>query len=274
MFRRGKVLKVKVELSPEVVGFGRATILEAEAGRLLLQLKTSRGGERRSLPKGTRVFFVSDSPDNPFNGLWSTTILNTKLIGGKTALECARPKFEAVVQRRKHKRITVNFPVRIQGEQFEALEVNTRNVSRSGAGIEVAEDCVEVLKVGHHVDFVIETTFGPISVKGRVIQSRYNWLANKTDVGFEFVKVSNEANKTLEHLLHSLGSSARIAPEGKEKGTAGGGQLSGWLKSTKDNVSFIKTSDTPLATSVLSEEDLDELEPEDADDDEPADNVD
>ena len=84
------------------VGFGRATILEAEAGRLLLQLKTSRGGERRSLPKGTRVFFVSDSPDNPFNGLWSTTILSTKLVAGKTALECARPKFEAVVQSHGH----------------------------------------------------------------------------------------------------------------------------------------------------------------------------
>jgi c-di-GMP-binding flagellar brake protein YcgR len=258
MFRRGKTLKVKVELSPEVVGFGRAPILESEGGRLFLQLKTSKG-DRRSLPKGTRVWFVSDSADNPFNGLWSTTILSSRMIGGKTALECARPKFEQVVQRRRHKRVQVNCAVRLQGEKYEQLECTTRNLSRSGVGLEIVDDCADLLPTGHHIDFIIDSPFGPIEVKGRVIQSRYNWLGNRTDVGIEFVRVPKEANDIIERLLLSLGGQARVAPEGKEKGTARGGQLSGWLKSTKDNVSFVKNADAGQATSVLSEEDIDEL---------------
>lgn len=262
MFRRGKVLKVKVELSPEVIGFGRATILESEPGRIFLQLKTSKG-ERRNLPKGTRVWFVSDSADNPFNGLWSTTILSSRNIGGKTALECARPKFEAVVQRRRHKRIQVSCAVRFQGAPFENIDATTRNLSRSGVGIEITDDCVDVLKTGHLVDFIIDSPFGPIAVKGRVIQPRYNWLANRTDVGIEFVKVPQEAYQTLDRLLLSLAGQARVAPEGKEKGTARAGQLSGWLKSTRDNVSFVKPAEA--AQAVLSDEDLDELDPESAD---------
>lgn len=265
MFRRGKVLKVKVELSPDVIGFGRATILESEGSRLFLQLKTSKG-EKRNLPKGTRVWFVSDSADNPFNGLWSTTIVSSRMIGGKTALECARPKFEAVVQRRKHKRIAVTCPVRMQGDKFEKLHAQTRNLSRSGVGLELNEDCNDLFPLGHHIDFVIDTPFGPVSVTSRVIQSRYNWLANRTDIGMEFVKISEEAKQTLERLLLSLGGQPRVAPEGKEKGAPTTGQLSNWLKSTKDNVSFVKAVETQ-ATSVLSEDDLDELEPDDDDDD-------
>src|ERR1700731_4227585 len=117
MFRVGKVLKVKVELSPDVVGFGRATIVEAQGSRIFLQLRTSKG-EKRNLPKGTKVWFVSDSADKPFNGLWSTTIVGSRTLSGKTALECTRPKFEAVVQRRQHQRIAVNCPVRVDGEKF------------------------------------------------------------------------------------------------------------------------------------------------------------
>lgn len=262
MFRRGKVLKVKVELSPEVVGFGRATILESEAGRIFLQLKTAKG-EKRSLPKGTRVWFVSDSADNPFNGLWSTTILNTRLISGKTALECARPKFEAVVQRRKNKRVAVHCAVRLQGEKYDNLQATTRNLSRSGVGIELSEDCSDLFPTGYYIDFVIETPFGPVSVTARVIQSRYNWLANRTDIGVEFIEPTEEAITIVDRLLLSLGGQPRLAPDGKEKGFAQPtGQLSGWLKSTKDNVNFVKVADSQ-ATSVLSDEDLDELDPDD-----------
>lgn len=269
MFRRGKVLKVKVELSPEVVGFGRATILESEGGRLMLQLKTAKG-EHRNLPKGTRVWFVSDSTESPFNGLWSTTVISTRVVSGKTALECARPKFEAAVQRRKQKRVAVTCPVRLQGEKYEKLAANTRNLSRSGIGLDLPEDCTDLFPTGHHVDFVIDTPFGPAPVTSSVVQSRYNWLANRTDVGLEFVKVSEEANATLERLLLSLGGQARFAPEGKEKGTTGSpGQLSGWLKSTKDSISFVKVAESK-ATTVLSDDDLEELATDDdsADDEE------
>jgi len=261
MFRPGKVLKVKVELSPDVVGFGRATIVESEGKRLFLHLKTAKG-EKRTLPKGTRVWFVSDTADNPFNGLWSTTIVSSRLIGGKTALECSRPKFEAEMQKRKHKRIAVNCPVKLHGEQFEKLYATTRNMSRSGIGMETAEDCSDIFPVGHHIDIVIETQLGPVPVTARVIQARYNWLANRTDVGLEFVKIEEEANVIVGRLLQSLGAQARLAPEGKDGGVAPQGPLSGWLKSTKDNVSFVKAADFQ-STAVLSDDDLDELDSDD-----------
>ncbi len=261
MFRPGKVLKVKVELSPDVVGFGRATIVESEGKRLFLHLKTAKG-EKRTLPKGTRVWFVSDAADNPFDGLWSTTIVSSRLIGGKTALECARPKFEAEMQKRKHKRISVNCAVKLHGEQFEKLYATTRNLSRSGVGIETAEDCSDIFPIGHHVDIVIETKLGPVATTVRVIQARYNWLANRTDVGFEFVKIDQAATELVEKLLQSLGAQARLAPDGKDGVIGPQGQLSGWLKSTKDNVSFVKNADLQ-AMSALSEDDLDELDADD-----------
>jgi c-di-GMP-binding flagellar brake protein YcgR len=263
MFRRGKVLKVKVELSPEVVGFGRATIVDSDGGRLFLQLRTSKG-EKRTLPKGTRVWFVSDSPDNPFNGLWSTTIVSSRQIHGKTALECTRPKFEAVLQRRRARRISASIPVRLQGEKYEKYRAATRNLSRSGVGIEVYDDCVDDFSSGHYIDIVIDSASGAIESRARVIQSRFNWLANRTDVGLEFIDISEEARAVLERLFMSLGGQPRPAPEGKDKQAAPAGRLSTWLKTTKDNVSFIKTAEL-TGTSVLSEEDLEDLEAEDDD---------
>lgn len=258
MFRPGKVLKVKVELAPNMVGFGRATIVDTDAGRIFLQLKTSKG-EKRVLPKGTRVWFVSDSIDNPFNGLWSTTVMGSRLMSGKTTFECARPKFEAVVQKRKQRRIGVACKVQLHGELFEGMQAHTRNLSRSGAGIDVMEDCLDRVVNGHYVDGIIETPLGPVPFTARVISPRYNWLANKTEFGFEFLKLSPEGTDLLERFLMSLGGQPRFAPEGKEKiQREGQGQLSGWLKSTKDNVKFVRVPEGQL-TGVLPAEDLEEL---------------
>lgn len=267
MFRPGKVLKVKVELSPDVVGFGRATIVESEGSRIFLQLRTSKG-EKRNLPKGTKVWFVSDSAESPFNGLWSTTIVNSKMIGGKTALECTRPKFEAAVQRRKHRRVAVSCPVRVHGDKFDRLHITTRNVSRSGIGLEANDDCTDDFPSGHHFDLNIDSPIGPIQATARVIQARYNWLANRTDVGLEFVKVEQDAVLTLDRLLVAIGGQPRFAPEGKEgRSTGAPGQLSGWLKSSKDNVQFVKAGETQ-GTTVLSAYDIEELAGDDDEDDE------
>ena len=264
MFRPGKVLKVKVELSPDMVGFGRATILEADRSRIYLQLKTSKG-KKRVLPKGTKVWFVSDTPSNPFNGLWSTTIVSSKIIQGKTAMECHRPKFEALIQRRKQRRVAVSCPVRLEGEQWkEIVEVVSRNLSRSGLGIEIAEDCAAEFQSNHNLDVVMQSPVGDISFTARVVQSRYNWLANRTDVGLEFVKISDESVETLDRLLVQLGGRPRHAPEGKDKprgGKEGPGPLSGWLKSTKDNISFIKMREHEvLSVSPEDIEDMDDVE--------------
>lgn len=269
MFRPGKVLKVKVELSQEMVGFGRATILEADGNRLYLQLKTSKG-QRRVLPKGTKVWFVSDTATNPFNGLWSTTIVSSKIIGGKTAMECNRPKFEALVQKRKQRRVALNCPVRLEGDLWkEVQQANTRNISRSGLGIEIHDDCAEQFQTNHHVDIVVETPVGEIAITSRIVQSRYNWIANRTDIGLEFVRMELEAVSMLDRLLMQLGGKPRTAPEGKERGKenkAGGpGPLSGWLKSSKDNISFVKMKEHETI-STLSEADLEELETMDDED--------
>jgi len=268
MFRAGKVLKVKVELSPEITGFGRATIVEVEAGRIYLQLKTSKG-QKRTLPKGTKVWFVSDSLENPFNGLWSTSVIGQKLVHGKTVMECTRPKFEAKVQKRKQRRVALNCPVRVEGEAWQELNgVITKNVSRSGLGFEVHDDCADDFESNHHIDIVIESPVGEIAVTARIVQSRYNWLANRTDVGVEFIKVSKEAQDSLDRLLLSLGGKPRQAPDAKEKERKRAqdpAALSGWLKSTKDNVSFVKMKEHENMTA-LSEDDIEELETLDDDD--------
>lgn len=264
MFRTGKVLKVKVELAPNIVGFGRATIVETDGGHIFLQLKTSKG-QKRVLPKGTRVWFVSDSIDNPFNGLWSTTVIGTKQVSGITTFECARPKFEAVIQKRKQRRVGVSCPVQLHGEALERLQALTRNLSKSGAGIEVQEDCLDLFVSGHNVDGSVDTPVGPVPFKARVINPRYNWLANKTEFGLEFVEVSTEAAETLDKLLLSLGGQPRFAPAGKEKiQRQAQGQLSGWLKTTKDNVKFVRAD--AQATGLLAADELDDLSPDEVGD--------
>jgi c-di-GMP-binding flagellar brake protein YcgR len=255
MFRRGKVLKVKVELSTDVVGFGRATVIDCQSNpnRLFLQLRTSKG-EKRTLPKGTRVWFVSDVPNNPFNGLWSTTIVTTRQIEGKTALECTRPKFEAHVQRRKTNRVAISYPLRILTNEYQSLEATTRNISKQGVGIEVYEDCVEQFPLGHNFDILLDTPVGPVEAKVRVIAARFNWLANKTDIGFEYTELADSTKESLEKLVLTV-AGQRMAPAGKESSEQRSGHLSQWLKSIKDNVSFAKTAET----QPLSEDDLEEL---------------
>lgn len=261
MFRRGKVLKVKVELSSDVVGFGRATVVESQGSRLFLQLRTSKG-EKRNLPKGTRVWFVSDSPLNPFNGLWCTTILNSRIVEGKTALECSRPKFEAKLQKRKFKRVSIICPVRIHGQKFDDLKAATCDVSRTGVGLETFDDHVDLFTVGHNIDLTLDSAAGPIHVTARIVQSRFNWLANKTDIGLEFIQVEDHAVELLEKLLQSVAGERGFAPAGKESGALQTGQLSSWLKSTKDNVDFVKVA----AQKGLTADDLEKLQPDDEDD--------
>ncbi|HEY9790148.1 MAG TPA: PilZ domain-containing protein [Candidatus Obscuribacterales bacterium] len=260
MFRRGKVLKVKVELSADVVGFGRATVVESEGSRLFLNLRTSKG-EKRNLPKGTRIWFVSDSPDNPFNGLWSTTILSSRVIEGKTALECTRPKFEAQLQRRKFKRVSISYPVHVHGERYDNLQISTRNVSKTGVGLEMFDDHIDLFKLGHNIDLTLDSAAGPIHAKGRIVQSRFNWLANKSDIGVEFIGLDEQTGSLLDKLLQSVAGESLGAPAGKEGG-GHNGQLSTWLKSTRDNVNFVKIA----ADKGISAEDIEELESDDGDD--------
>jgi c-di-GMP-binding flagellar brake protein YcgR len=265
MFRPGKVLKVKVELTPDLVGFGRVTVIEERSNRLFLELRTGKG-EKKSLPRGAKIWFVSDVGEMPFNGLWSTTILNSRVVKGKTALECASPKFEAHIQRRKMKRVAVTWTMNLHGDEYDQLEVAARNVSRTGIAAEVYEDWTQLFTVGHNLDFTLETPSGPIETTGRLVQVRFNWLANKTDIGLEFVNLSQQATQLLDEVLKTTAGQRDLAPAGKDVSSAAG-RITGWLKQGKENVSFVKTAESKLR-ELISEQDLEELDS--ADDSEPA----
>ena len=97
MFEIGKTYKVKVEISPGETGFGRATIVQKVGTQVYIQLRTSKSA-LGMLAKGARIWFVSDAPDVTFNGLWSSTIIGSQLVAGKTAFVCGAPKLEPLLQ--------------------------------------------------------------------------------------------------------------------------------------------------------------------------------
>lgn len=245
MFRPGQVFKVKVELSAEQVGFGRATILEADGKRVLFRLKSARG-DKQIVPRGTRLWFVNNMPESKLNGLWSSVVTGGRLYMGDQAIECKTPEFEPFKQqgqRRRHQRAPIQVPVMLTGTQWRDLEdsVVSRNVSRSGIGLSVLQECPDRFISGNELTFVLQTATVDITLEGRVINARYNWLSNRTDVGVEFANLSAEAVESLDRILSWLGSRTR-----KETGQAlrrsEAGALAAWMKSSPDDLTFLRTA--------------------------------
>lgn len=284
MFRPGQVFKVKVELSPDKVGFGRATIVDCKPKHLVFQLKTGRAG-KQSIPKGTRVWFVGNATDNRMNGLWSTVITEVRLHNGKHAFECKIPVFEPFrnmpEQRRRHKRAAIQFPVKLQGSEWQTLDkfVISRNISRSGIGLSILQECPDLFPPGTSISLILETTSANIELHGRVINTRYNWLSNRTEVGLEFAELSPESVESLDKILLWLGSKPRKQELAAQR--AESGALAGWLRSTQENRKFFGSTGGASAqeqNTAASEEDEhldddddfdddgDEIEREDSDD--------
>jgi c-di-GMP-binding flagellar brake protein YcgR len=231
MFESGKVYKVKVETNPGEAGFGRATIIERSGTQMMVQLRTSRDANA-VFPKGTRIWFVSDSPDNTFNGLWASTVIGAQLQAGKTIMVCAPPRLEPLLQRRRTPRVTLEVPVRVSigGEQLKQ-DVRSKDISRSGIALESAQPLPHTVDPGEHIDLVVQTNVGDIAVSARVIRVERNWLASKTTVGLEFTDMQKDAVETLDKLLVLLGGRPRNPDEaaGSESGTKTG--LSAWMPS-------------------------------------------
>lgn len=275
MFRPGQVFKVKVELSAEQVGFGRATILEADGKRLLFRLKSARG-DKQVVPRGTRLWFVGNVTENRMNGLWSSVVTNTRLHSGQQAIECKLPVFEPFKQeelrRRRHQRAPIQVPVLLKGDVWRDLEdsVVSRNVSRSGLGISVLQECPERFTSGEDIAVVLQTATVDITLHGRVINARYNWLSNRTDVGVEFVGLTPESVDALDRVLQWLGTRTR-----KETGEvllkSEAGALAAWMKTTPDDKRFFRT--TPGAETDMNDvtEGVDPTQAAAADDVDPAD---
>src|SRR5271170_64704 len=115
MFKEGQVYKIKVELSPDLMGFGRAMVIALDTQRIYVQLKSSKG-RKLNVPGGTKIWFVGSSIHNRFNGLWSSEVKGSKLINGIATLECRLPRFEQSIQRRTQARSELNAPAKLVGD--------------------------------------------------------------------------------------------------------------------------------------------------------------
>lgn len=242
MFEKGKVYKVKVESVPGEAGFGRATIVDRIGSQLCVQLKTSREANK-VLPKGTRIWFVSDSPTNTFNGMWSSSVIGAQIAGGRTVMVCATPRLEALLQRRRTPRVVMDAAVRMscgENEHKHFTECRSQDISRSGIALETPSDLPPGVEVGNTVALEIHSPHGEINARGRVIRVDKNWLANKNNVGLEFVEISPENKEALEKLLILLGSKTKSEDNEEESVVSG---LFGWMGGRdKQDTSLVKGS--------------------------------
>lgn len=235
MFQAGQVLKVKVESSPGEYGYGRATIVDRDGNNLLVQIKTSRDSNK-ILPRGTKIWFVNDSPRLTFNGFWYSTVTGKEIVKGRTVLICSLPKLEPLSQRRKSHRVNVDVPVTISLdiEGKEKQEFRTRDLCKSGSAIETSRLDASLVEVGKEIGCVLHTDLGEVKLKARVIRIEENWLAKKTTLALEFIALSKESSDTLDRLLVKLGGKPRDSKLEEVAGKTGAKDgLSGWVRQVK-----------------------------------------
>ncbi len=209
MFEPGKTYKIKVETTPGEFGFGRATVLEKSASNLTFQLRTDKE-PNKVLPKGTRIWFVADSANFAFNGLWASSVVAKAHSAGQPIMQCSLPKFEAVRQNRRNQRVNFEGAVgvaSINGEEL-AKGARTRDISRSGTAVESSQASPK-LEPGSIVKLKIDGHFGAIVAEARVIRVENNWLANKTIIGLEFTQIGEESVNSLDKMLVALGGKPR-----------------------------------------------------------------
>jgi len=268
MFESGKVYKVKVEATPGEVGFGRATIVERSSGQLSIQLRTSKE-LNATLAKGTRIWFVNDSTDNNFSGLWASSVTGAQTTGGKTTIICSTPKLEQPpVQRRRAPRVTLDVPVKVLINDEELIsDVRSKDISRSGIALESTPPLSTQIEPGDHIKFVVQASVGDIPGIARIIRIDKNWLANKTVIGLEFTDMPPPSVAALDQLLVLLGGRPRHTPEeapadGKKQGRDKTGKnkgLSSWISSeSEERGKFVGSKPSPTDQSIDEENDPDE----------------
>lgn len=238
MFQPGKVYKVKLEPKPGELDFGRATIVERTGTQLSVMIKTAKD-PNASFPKGTRIWFVNDSPDVTFNGLWASAIIGGLQLQGKNLMLCAAPRLEPLLQRRRTPRVSFDTKVRLFVDRKEIREVRSIDISRSGIALESSESVPESLEPGHEVGLIIETSVGEIALSARVIRVERIWLTRKTQMGLEYANPSSEANAKLDKLLTLLGAKPHVTEAdpaldpGDRTRVAATSGLSSWMQNTQ-----------------------------------------
>jgi len=239
VFQKGKAYKVKVEAAPGEVGFGRATIVDKIGEKILVQLKTSREANK-VLPKGTRMWFVNESSENSFNGMWATSVLGAQLFSGRTALVCSAPRLEALLQRRRTPRaaLDVNSSIRLENEESN-FHLRTQDISSSGIAFVSQTELPEKFAVGESIITSIETKTGLIDATCRIIRIERNWLANKTVMGVEMTDMDDDSSERLTKLLGLLGLDGKT----EDEAATTTGKLFGWKgehRGQREDRSFIR----------------------------------
>lgn len=243
---------MKVELPTGETGFGRATILAKEGNKLLIQLRTSKESHE-VMPRGSKLYLVTDSASNPFNGLWSTSVVGARIHGGKTVMECSSPKFQPLDQRRHTQRFSLSCPVTVSSEKkgIFPYEIRARDISRAGLGLETEKQDIPEFEFGQMVRVIIHTGTSDIEVECRVVRSQYNWLQNRHSIGLEFVTMTAQESLALRNLFDNLEKGVPVS-SGESSQWGDSGSLSKWMKGSKDSMRLVKPlpsdgdSDLPL----------------------------
>lgn len=257
MFKEGQVYKIKVELSPDLMGFGRALVMAVDAQRIYVQIRSSKGN-KLSVPRGTKIWFVSSSLNNRFNGLWSSEVKGNRLINGTTSLECRLPRFEQYSQRRSHARFELSAPAEIMSDEFKDIiaKVVVRNISRFGLGFNIAAACADRFAPGTTVSLLVHIGNIHLRVTSRVVNCRFNWLLNQTEVGAELCDLDTATIEAIERVIVWLGNKPRGKSQASESGS-----LARWVKAGKDNLKFVKQSERSEESE--EPEEFDDLSTED-----------
>jgi c-di-GMP-binding flagellar brake protein YcgR len=237
LFDPGKILKVKVEVSPGDFGYGRATIVDRQGGQILIQVKTAKE-TNKILPKGTRIWFTNDSPKVTFNGMWASTVMGTQIVQGRTMLLCSTPKHEPLAQKRSWPRVAIELPVKLTrlstpDRKERHYNGTTADLSRSGLTLELADESFQDFQAGEEVSMVIQSKGLDIAVCANVIRVDRQWIAKKAVLGLEFVNLEPPGQVELDRLLVPLGGRPRNPElEGQAKQAMGSG-MANWSKTIK-----------------------------------------
>ncbi len=236
MLEPNSVYKVKFEVAPGEFDFGRATIVAKSGSQLYLHIKTSQSANK-SLPSGTKIWFVQDTSTTGFAGLWAASVSSSQMVKGQKVLVCSLPKLKPLKQRRKVNRVEVKLPVTITTDDTNARPAHfyTLDLCRSGSKIETKLVNKLGLETGMQVKGEFQLPDGVLKIKAQIIRVESNWLANKSLIALQFIALSKESSERLDKFLIKLGGTTRSAKEkaNKSEGTSKGG-LDSWSTQLKE----------------------------------------
>lgn len=237
MLETNSVYKVKFEVAPGEFDFGRATIVSKSGSNLFLQIKTSQS-TNKSLPQGTKVWFVQDTGVTGFAGLWASSVSKSQMIKGQKVLVCSLPKLKPLKQRRKVNRVEVKLPVVVTTDDTNARprHFNTMDLCRSGSKLETKLVQNLGMETGQQVKCEFQLPDGVLKIKAQIIRVESNWLSNKSLIALQFIALSKESSDRLDKFLVKLGGQPRTGEKG-DKAPALKGGLNTWSAQVKEKKS-------------------------------------